>query len=121
VLGNSGKMEDDSINTTSEKYYYEMDKKQQKAFNEKLGSIKIGDSVHKVKMILGEPTYDQTLVSKEGEFRARVLQYCIKIWKKNLVNEKYDKSVWLIFDEEGKLIRIESNAEEMSAHKYINK
>jgi hypothetical protein len=97
---------------SSQKYYFEMDIKAQEEFFKKLKIIKVGDSVQKVKSILGEPTYDQTGVSKEkGEFRARVLKYYIKILEKGLVNEKYDRSVRLIFNVQGVLIEIDSNVE----------
>lgn len=109
--GNS--MERNNVNDDSkQKYFFEMDKKTQEDFFKKLNLIRIGDSVQRVKTVLGEPTYDQTGVSKEkGEFRARVLTYYIKILKKDLVNEKYDRSVNLIFNAEDKLVKIESNIE----------
>jgi hypothetical protein len=46
-----------------------------------------------------------------GKFKARVLKYYIKIFEKNLVNEKYDRSVRFVFDSQDRLIEIESNLE----------
>jgi hypothetical protein len=107
-------------NLNNQKYYFEMSKKDQEKFFKNLNSIKIGDSIQKVKKILGEPTYDQTIASKErGEFRARILKYYIRILEKNLVNEKYDRSVRLIFNAQNVLVEIESNLEEGSPKYYF--
>jgi hypothetical protein len=88
-----------------------MEEKKKEEFFKKLDLIKIGDSVQRVKTVLGEPTYDQKLVGKKGEYVVRVLKYYIKILEKDIVNEKYDKSVRLLFNEENKLTEIESNIE----------
>jgi hypothetical protein len=92
-----------------EKYFFEMSETQQKIFFNKLKLLKHGDSIKTIKDTLGEPNYDQKLIGKKGEFIARELIYYIKMWKKNLVNEKYDKSVRLILNSEDKLIKIESD------------
>ena len=112
AMGNS-KGKGDSLNSVaSQKYFFEMEKKQQETFFKDLKLIKLGDSVQKVKKILGEPTYDQKVANKKGEFKARVLDYYIKKWRQNLVNEKYDRYVSLIFNAENKLMKIISNIDE---------
>jgi hypothetical protein len=92
-------------------YYYEMDKKMQKTFFQKINNIKYGDSVKRVKNILGEPSDDIKLVDKTGVFKARILDYSIKILNKDQVNDKYDRSVSFVFDIGDKLTKIESNVE----------
>lgn len=105
-------IEGNNVNdVSSQKYFYEMEEKKKEEFFKKLDLIKIGDSVQRVKTVLGEPTYDQKLVGKKGEYVVRVLKYYIKILEKDIVNEKYDKSVRLLFNEENKLTEIESNIE----------
>lgn len=94
-----------------QKYFIEMDKKTQKAFFQRINRIKYGDSIMRIKEIIGEPTCDKKLVGKTGEFKARVLEYYIKKLDKDLVNEKYDKSVRFIFNRDDKLTEIESNVE----------
>ena len=106
VMGAS-KSQSEITNNSLQQYFFEMDKNKQEEFFKKLYLVKIGDSIQIVKNILGEPTYDQKLVSKEGVFRARILKYYIKILEKGLVNEKYDKAVRLIFNAKDTLIEIE--------------
>ena len=108
VMGNSTKSRNMN-DSNNQKYYFEMAEKAQEEFLKKLNSIKIGDSVQKVKNILGEPTYDQIGASKKGEFISRDFTYYIKILEKGLVNEKYDQYVELSFDAKNKLTKIESN------------
>jgi hypothetical protein len=93
------------------KYFFEMDKNAQAEFFRKLDLVKIGDSIQRVKGILGEPTYDQKLEKKKGDFAARVLSYYIKIFQKGLANEKYDRYILLMFDAHDKLTKVESNIE----------
>jgi hypothetical protein len=91
------------------KYYFEMNRTEQKIFFENLKLVKIGDSIENVKKTMGEPTYDQKLVGKKGEFIARKHTCYIKRFKKGFVNEKNDKSVQFLFDINNKLFKIKSN------------
>jgi hypothetical protein len=110
VMGNSTKSRNMN-DSNNQKYYFEMAEKAQEEFLKNLNSIKIGDSVQKVKNILGEPTYDRKLVGKKGDFIARELSYYIKILEKDLANEKYNLYFLLFFDAENQLEEIVSNAE----------
>jgi hypothetical protein len=111
VIGSGSLKKNNMYHENTRKYYYEMDTKSQKTFLKKINEIKYGDSLLAVKAILGEPNYDEKLVDKMGKFKARVLKYYIKIFEKNLVNEKYDRSVRFVFDSQDRLIEIESNLE----------
>ena len=97
----------------SDKYYYEMDKKHQLELLENLKLIKLGSSVDEVIKILGKPTSDENLYSKKGVFKCRYISYYLKRWRKDLVNEKHDKLVWLVFDSKNNLIRIGSNVNQV--------
>ena len=88
-----------------------MDKKTQKYFFQKINKIKYGDSVVRVRDILGEPSNDVKLVDKVGVFRARILTYYIKLLGKDRVNERYDRYVMFIFNINDNLTKIKSNAE----------
>jgi hypothetical protein len=102
----------DRMNSNSEsKYYFEMDQKTEKEFLKKVRLIKIGDSVAKVKAILGEPTHDEVGMSKQGVFKFRALSYYIRMWRKNGVNEKFDRLVTFYFDDKDHLNKITSNVE----------
>ena len=97
--------------SNNQKYYFEMAEKDQENFFKKVNLIKIGDSVQKVKSILGEPRYDDIGTSKKGEFIARALSYYLKKLDKDFVNEKYDLYFELFFDAEDKLKDMASNME----------
>jgi outer membrane protein assembly factor BamE (lipoprotein component of BamABCDE complex) len=71
----------------------------------KVRSLKIGTSVEEVKSIIGEPTDDQMLIGKKGEFHARALRYYIRKLDTG-VNEIHDRYVILYFDEANKLVRV---------------
>ena len=56
--------------------------------------IKIGDSYKQVIRILGQPMFDQILVSKENDQNiGRVLKYYAVIWDRNLSNEIKDQFI----------------------------
>ena len=72
-----------------------------------VSELKIGDLRPDVIKRLGPPSDDRKLLSKErGEFRGRLVTYSIKIWKRDLVNEKYDRFVKLQFDTDDRLVNI---------------
>lgn len=109
--GEAANMNSAADNGETNRYYFEMDQKTEKEFLKKVRLIKMGDSVAKVKAILGEPTYDEVGMSKQGVFKFRVLDYYIKRWRKNLVNEKHDKLVSFYFDDKDQLVKSTSYVE----------
>ena len=94
---------------TKNGYYFEMNDKEIHAFIEKQKSISLNDSVDKVKEVLGQPTLDDKLIGKKGEFVARELAYYLRIWEKGLVNEKRDMVVYFFFDKNNLLKEVTSN------------
>ena len=101
---------DSSANTPSG-YYHQMDSEQQAQFFQQLSQVKVGDSLPDVLRLLGKATADQTLLDKQGRFKARVLSYYIKRWEKDFVNELRDRIVRLEFDQNDQLVRLSSNVE----------
>jgi hypothetical protein len=71
----------------------------------KVRSLKTGTSVEEVKSIVGEPTDDQMLIGKKGEFHARELSYYIRKLGTG-VNEIHDRYVTLYFNEANKLTSV---------------
>ncbi|MFL6210549.1 MAG: hypothetical protein ACJ74W_16965 [Pyrinomonadaceae bacterium] len=98
---------------TPHKYYYEMDKDQLEVFSANVAKINMGDTRQHVIAVLGIPTHEQKLAGKESNapITGRKLEYYVKIWEKDFVNEKYDKSVGFLFNTEDQLVRITSNVE----------
>ena len=110
VLGNSDGT-DNMKDNDRVKFFYEMSKSDKNIFFKNLKLLKIGDSVQKVKATLGEPTYDQMLVGKKGEFVAHALTYYTRILEKGSANEKFDRYIMLLFSSGDTLTKIESNIE----------
>lgn len=112
----------DSENENRGNYYYVMDKNKQLIFLNNIKKLRKGDFVLDVKSILGEPDLDQDVANKKkGTLKYRVLEYYIKKFEKNVVNEKYDRSVNLIFDLDNRLVIIISNVEGFEVPKELKK
>jgi hypothetical protein len=69
--------------------------------------LKVGDSRERVVQLLGPPTYDQHMASKERppRVRFRKLSWYLTIWEQGLVNEAKDEYVAVQFDEDTNLVR----------------
>lgn len=86
-------------------YQYELNGKERDNLLEKLKTVKIGDSINAVKKVLGNPTQEENLIGKKGEFNSTVLEYYLKrvdIHDSNI----NDQLVSLYFDKQGKLREI---------------
>lgn len=101
------KREETAVNRANG-YYFELDARQRSELLGKLRNVKVGDDYRTVIAKLGQPTHDQRLVTKDGRFKARVLSYYLKRWKKNLVNEQRDQLIRLELDQSEILVRIKS-------------
>src|SRR5687768_9204348 len=96
-----------SVTNRSTEYYFAMEQDCQQTLLQGVSELKIGDLRPDVIKRLGPPSDDRKLLSKErGEFRGRLVTYSIKIWKRDLVNEKYDRFVKLQFDTDDRLVNI---------------
>lgn len=88
-------------------YYFVMDDARQEELLHKLSQFKLGDSRTKVIASLGAPSDDRKILTKEsGEFRGHLVTYYVKIWEKDLANEKHDRFVKLRFDTNDHLVKI---------------
>lgn len=92
-------------------YFFELKAAQRSELLRKLREIRPGDSYATVIKILGKPTYDQRLFGKDGNFKARVVSYYVKKWRRNIVNEKRDQLIRLEFNRSDILVEVTSNVE----------
>ena len=84
-----------------------MEESRQRELRQKVSELKHGDLRKDVISRLGPPTHENIIYSKEkGEFRGRTLLYYLKIWEKDLANEKYDRFIMLRFDPADHLTKI---------------
>jgi len=76
----------------------------------------------KCKKILGNPD-DEIEISpkKQHELKGIIREYYVIMLDKDLVNEKYDRSVSLIFNENDFLVKISSNLKEINERGEIVK
>jgi len=95
----------DTIKSEQKEYYYEMSPNDIDKFLKKVYSLKKGMSVEEVIKVLGQPDNIQEIRGKEldSPYRGQMLTYYLKKWRKDLVNEKKDKYVLIIFDEFNKM------------------
>ncbi len=92
-------------NQDPKSFYIDIGKTAEKDLLRKVRSLKTGTSVEVAKSIVGEPTEDQMLIGKKGEFHARLLRYYIRKLDTG-VNEIHDRYVSLYFDEANKLMSV---------------
>lgn len=66
-------------------------------------------SVEEVIKVLGKPDYNRSIKGKklDSPYRGRCLSYYLKKWKKDLVNEIKDSYVFIVFDENDKMVKYE--------------
>jgi hypothetical protein len=69
------------------RYSFRLSPEEEAAFLHKVDSLRIGDSIDKVKSVLGEPAEDRALVEKSGKFNSRVLRYFVRRIDGSLSNE----------------------------------
>ncbi len=93
------------IKNPQQKFYIDIGKKAETKLLRKVRSLKLGTSVDEAKAVVGEPTDDQMLIGKKGEFHARELSYYIRKLDTG-VNELHDEYVVLFFDETNKLTKV---------------
>ncbi len=95
------------INKPEDKdFFFIIDDKKREELLGNLEKIKLSDNIIQVKEILKDPDTEEELVDKRGAFIAKVLNYYIKIYKKDLINKKYDQYISLEFDDNDLLIKI---------------
>lgn len=94
-----------AMKNQGQQFYIDIGKTAETKLLRKVRSLKTGTSVEEVKAIVGEPTEDQMLIGKKGEFRARELRYYIRKLDTG-VNEIHDRYVNLYFDKNNKLMSI---------------
>ena len=92
-------------------YYLVLEETKQRELLQKVSQLKLGDSRREAINRLGPPTFDRADMTKEGRFIGRTVVYYLKIWEKDLVNEKHDSLVRLEFDTEGRLTKIDQKIE----------
>lgn len=116
ALNNNNKKKGDGMVT--QMFYYEMPNEQEMQFKHNLNTIHIGDTLKNIVGILGKPDFDQVTlrkapVEKESNDSSlfRALEYYVKRWRKNLVNEKHDKLVTLYFNVNNILYKVSSNVD----------
>ena len=106
VIGNTCQANGAAMDNQGPKsFYIDIGKKAETNLLRKVRSLKIGASVEEVKAVVGEPTEDQMLIGKKGEFHARLLRYYIRELDTG-VNEIHDRYVSLYFDQANKLMGI---------------
>ena len=93
-------------------YYLVLEETKQRELLQKVSQLKLGDSRREAINRLGPPTFDRADVTKEGGFIGRTVVYYLKIWEKDLVNEKHDSLVRLEFDTGDKLTKITKKVED---------
>lgn len=100
----------DTIKSEQKEYYYEMSQKDIDKFLKKVYTLKKGMSVEEVIKILGQPDNIQEIRGKEldSPYRGQMLTYYLKKWRKDLVNERKDKYVLIIFDEFNKMEELDN-------------
>jgi len=93
--------------------YFEMPIAEVEAFRKNIKQIKIGDTVETVIDILGQPTYDQVLAGKEANalVQGRKFKYYLRRYERDLVNEKQDRLVSILFNLNNRITRITSNCD----------
>ena len=88
-------------------YEYILQPKKQMYLIKQSRLLKVGDTIEKVKAVLGLPVSDEReLVGKKGEFIALVVVYYFKRVDKNNANQ-FDQSLRIIFNEKRKMVSIE--------------
>ncbi len=93
-------------------YYLFLEETKQRELLQKVSQLKLGDSRREAINRLGPPTFDRADVTKEGRFIGRTVVYYLKIWEKDLVNEKHDRLLRLEFDTGDKLTKITQKVED---------
>ena len=89
----------------SQKYEFILPEIEGEKLLEKLKLIRIGNSIENIKMILGNPTLEEEMIGKKGEFVAYALSYYLKRINMNTVNIN-DEVIDLYFDKKRELIKI---------------
>jgi hypothetical protein len=91
-------------NKSTKQYYFVMELSKQKLLLQKIAKLHQGELLEKVIKKLGKPDYDTILMPKEPSKNSlHTLEYCLKKYRENGVNEKIDQSITLEFDREGRL------------------
>jgi hypothetical protein len=100
-----------SSTQSSQSFQFELAAEKKALLIKGLSLIKVGDSIERVKEVLGSPTADEELIGKKGEFVSRVLDYYIKRVEANNVNI-HDQMISFYFDRDGRLVKIKKSFEE---------
>jgi len=98
-------------NNTRE-YYFVLDQTKRRELLQKVSELKLGDSRANVITRLGTPGYDRPDVTKDGKTLGRSVVYYLKIWEKDLVNEKHDRFIRLEFNTGDHLTKIVQRVED---------
>jgi outer membrane protein assembly factor BamE (lipoprotein component of BamABCDE complex) len=87
-------------------YPYEISEAGKKMFTDRLVKLRVGDKCTKVVTLLGPPFSQEPIAAKEHDkpLGMRVTYYFKK--KGDGVNERYDQSVTLDFDNDKRLVRV---------------
>lgn len=98
-------------NKEVEDFPYEMIAEQKAKFIEMLKTFRAGDSYEEVRKRIGNPGDESTIRGKkyDAPMRGIMATYYMKKNHRDLINEKNDEYVLLVFDNDKKLIRIRTN------------
>jgi len=101
-----------AVSETNQHYYFVMEENRQRVLLQKVSQLKVGDLRTEVIKQLGSPSYDRLDATKEGRALGRSVMYYLRIWEKDLVNEKHDRFILLEFNMEDRLTRILKRVED---------
>lgn len=95
-------------------FFYMMSQEEYNAFKTGIKNLSKGDSYDKIIRRLGKPYSDEYVRGKrfDSPILSRYLFYYIKQYKENLVNERHDRYVIIVLDN-NKLTRVRSNCAEI--------
>ena len=97
---------------------YEMSAAERTQFLAALNTLKIGDASEHVRSLLGPPFEEAVIRGKkiDDPVRGTLLTYYLKKAHGNLVNEKEDEYISLVFDQDNTLTRLSTNLVELPLH-----
>jgi hypothetical protein len=100
-------------NTVAINFPYEMTADQKTNFIETVKTLKAGDSYEAIRRIIGNPLDEAIIQGKKYDdpVRGVMATYYLKKNQRNLVNEKKDEYVLLVFDNDKKLVHIRTNVQ----------
>jgi hypothetical protein len=94
-------------------FYFEISRDETEELLRKISLLKHDSTYEEIVKILGKPAFDQKMYeknvdpeTKKRSFKYRSLDYYVKRYEKDLVNERHDVYVRILLDSEDRLFKI---------------